>query len=697
MKVLVFAGTTEGRKIAEWLDEHRIESYVSVATEYGSTLLEACKYVHVMCGRMNVEEMEAFLVEKQIDVVVDATHPFAEVVTENIQSACKKCGTENIRCLRSFDVSGEMSDHMKIVSSIPEAVSYLEGTSGNILISTGSKELQEYTKLTDYKERCYARVLSVKESVEKSIALGFEGKHLIAMQGPFSKEMNTAMLRSVDASYFVTKESGKTGGFYEKLEAARACDVTLIVIGRPAEEGESVGEVCEKLQELVKQQKNVKQQTSAKSQKSATQQKSAEVREAGNDRNSHNHTQYVWKAQKQLRTGYTTGSCAAAAAKAAAHMLFTGEEIKEVSLVTPSGVKLYLEVHDIVKKEYAVYCAIRKDSGDDPDVTNGTTVYSLVSMPSAKGETDPLPDVSGVTSGSSKDRSPKEPWGITECPNIVLKAGRGIGRVTKKGLEQWIGEPAINVVPRQMICGAVWEELKASELADDHPVEIVIWIPEGETLASKTFNPRLGIEGGISVLGTSGIVEPMSEKALTDTIFLDMKMKREQGYDYCFVVPGNYGVDFLRESIGYTEEKTVKCSNYIGEVIDDAVRLGMKGILLVGHIGKLVKIAAGIMNTHSKQADGRMEILAAHAAMAGARREVSERLMQCVTTVDALEVLKEEGLLESVMATIMERIEEHLTYRAGETLLIGAIVFSKEMGILGKTKDADTLLDYMQN
>ena len=683
MKVLVFAGTTEGRKIAEWLDEHRIESYVSVATEYGSTLLEACKHIHVLCGRMDEREMEAFLVEKQIDVVVDATHPFAKVVTENIQSACEKCGAEYMRCLRSFDVSEEMSDHMKIVSSIPEAVSFLERTSGNILISTGSKELQEYTKLTDYKERCYARVLSVQESVEKSIALGFEGKHLIAMQGPFSKEMNIAMLKSVDALYFVTKESGKTGGFYEKMEAARACNVTLIVIGRPAEEGESVGEVCAKLQEF------------SELHKSAKQQKSEGVQEAGDDRSIHQNTPYIWKAQKQLRTGYTTGSCAAAAAKAAAHMLFTGEEIQEVSLTTPSGVKLYLDVQDIVKTEHAVYCAIRKDSGDDPDVTNGTPVYAFVSMTSVNGETYPLPDVFGMTSGSSKDRSSEEPWGIPERPNIVLKAGRGIGRVTKKGLEQRIGEPAINVVPRQMICGAVWEELKASGLADDLPVEIVIWIPEGEALASKTFNPRLGIEGGISVLGTSGIVEPMSEKALTDTIFLDMKMKREQGYAYCFVVPGNYGVDFLRESIGYTEEKTVKCSNYIGEVIDDAVRLGMKGILLVGHIGKLVKIAAGIMNTHSKQADGRMEILAAHAAMAGARREVSERLMQCVTTVDAIDILKEEGLLEAVMATIMERIEEHLKYRAGEALLIGAIVFSKEMGILGKTKDADRLLENM--
>lgn len=665
MKVLVFAGTTEGREIAEWLNDKRIESYVSVATEYGSTLLEDSEYIHVLCGRMNNQEMEAFFMEKQIQIVVDATHPFAKVVTENIRSACAKCKVQYIRCLRSAGLSGEETDHLRIVSSIAEAVAFLEGTEGNILISTGSKELGEYTKLTDYKERCYARVLSVKESVEKSIALGFEGKHLIAMQGPFSVDMNTAMLKSVNASYFVTKESGKTGGFYEKLEAARALNVTLVVIGRSAEEGYSASEVCGKLEELTE----------------------------GSNQNS----QYIWKDQKKLRTGYTTGSCAAAAAKAAAHMLFTGEEIREISLLTPSGVRLYLEVQDVMKKGRAVSCAIRKDSGDDPDVTNGMLVYVKVSMNPSDDIIDGSDEETGMAAGASVERTDAQPWGIPECPNIVLKAGKGIGRITKKGLEQKIGEPAINVVPRQMICNAVREELKASDLADDMPVEIVVWMPQGEEIAAKTFNPRLGIEGGISVLGTSGIVEPMSEKALTDTIYIDMKMKKEQGYSYCYVVPGNYGVDFLRETIGYEEEKTVKCSNYIGEVIDDAVRLGMKGILLTGHVGKLVKIAAGIMNTHSRQADGRMEILAAHAGMAGASGDVVQRLMQCVTTVDALDILKEQGLLESVMATIMERIEFYLKYRAGDRLLIGAVVFSKEMGILGKTKDADILIDYIKN
>lgn len=379
------------------------------------------------------------------------------------------------------------------------------------------------------------------------------------------------------------------------------------------------------------------------------------------------NTSVVWKNQTKLRTGYTTGSCAAAAAKAAAHMLVSGEVIGEVSLVTPAGIRLYLEVEDIVKENNYVSCAIRKDSGDDPDVTNGILVYARVTF--------------------AQDDVVKS--------KVILEAGEGIGRVTQKGLEQSIGDPAINLVPRRMIREAVEEELQKAGI--DRGVRVMIWVPDGAEIARKTFNPKLGIEGGISILGTTGIVEPMSEKALTDTIFVEMKVRRENGMDYCYVVPGNYGSDFLHDTLGYQEDAAVKCSNYVGEVIDDAVRLQMKGILLVGHIGKFIKLAAGIMNTHSRQADGRMEILAAHAAMAGGSRELIRQLMECITTTAALELLEKEGILKEVMSTVMIKIEEHLKHRAGDGLEIGAVMFSKEMGILGKTSDADRLAQKIQS
>lgn len=379
------------------------------------------------------------------------------------------------------------------------------------------------------------------------------------------------------------------------------------------------------------------------------------------------NTSIVWKNQTKLRTGYTTGSCAAAAAKAATHMLVSGEVVGEVSLVTPAGIRLYLEVEDIVKENNYVSCAIRKDSGDDPDVTNGILVYARVTF--------------------AQDDVVKS--------KVILEAGEGIGRVTQKGLEQSIGDPAINLVPRRMIREAVEEELQKAGI--DCGVRVMIWVPDGAEIARKTFNPKLGIEGGISILGTTGIVEPMSEKALTDTIFVEMKVRRENGMDYCYVVPGNYGSDFLHDTLGYQEDAAVKCSNYVGEVIDDAVRLQMKGILLVGHIGKFIKLAAGIMNTHSRQADGRMEILAAHAAMAGGSRELIRQLMECITTTAALELLEKEGILKEVMSTVMIKIEEHLKHRAGDGLEIGAVMFSKEMGILGKTSDADRLAQKIQS
>lgn len=366
----------------------------------------------------------------------------------------------------------------------------------------------------------------------------------------------------------------------------------------------------------------------------------------------------VWVEQKKMRTGYTTGSCAAAAAKAAVCMLLSGEVIQQVRLMTPKGIELDLEVEQIERRQHGVRCAVRKDSGDDPDVTNGIYVYAEVR---------------------------KEPE-----PGIYLDGGEGIGRITKKGLEQPVGAAAINRVPRQMILEAVKEQ--SIRYGYQGGLSVIISAPEGKKLAAKTFNPRLGIENGISILGTSGIVEPMSEKALTDTIFLEMKMLKENGIDRCCVVPGNYGRDFLAEQLGVDTDQAVKCSNYIGETIDAAVNLEMRSLLLIGHIGKLIKVAAGVMNTHSRQADCRMEVLAAYAAAEGASAECVQAILSCITTMEALELLKEKGILSGVMERVMERIEFHLCHRAGGSLQVEAIVFSTEDGILGKTKRAEALL-----
>lgn len=369
--------------------------------------------------------------------------------------------------------------------------------------------------------------------------------------------------------------------------------------------------------------------------------------------------QYVWKNQKRLRTGYTTGSCAAAAAKAAAQMLLSGEAVYQVKLDTPKGITLYLEVEKIKRDDGQVICAVQKNSGDDPDVTNGVYVYAKVEKTDRKG--------------------------------IVLRGGKGIGIVTKKGLEQAVGEHAINRVPRRMIREAA--ESVCMSYGYERGLLITISIPEGVRLAEQTFNPRLGIEGGISVLGTTGIVEPMSEQALIETIRVEMNMLKGNGFDVCYIVPGNYGSDFLSETLGYQGEFAVKCSNYIGETIDIAAGLQMKGILLVGHIGKLVKVAAGVMNTHSRQADCRFEVLAAHAAMAGAGKELVCGIMESITTAEALVLLEKNGYLKPVMCTVMRKMEEHLLHRAGTDLKIGVVMFSPEHGILGTAGSAEELME----
>lgn len=380
-----------------------------------------------------------------------------------------------------------------------------------------------------------------------------------------------------------------------------------------------------------------------------------------------NDTKEIGRTRSGLRYGWTTGSCAAAAAKAAAWMLFSGEEIRQVRLMTPKGIELYMDVEAVTRLPDCVQCAVRKYSGDDPDVTDGLLIYAKV------------------------EKGDKESSGL----RVILDGGTGVGRVTKPGLEQQVGQAAINKVPRRMITGEVESICRMYDYRRE--MKVVISIPEGEETAKKTFNPRLGIVGGLSVLGTSGIVEPMSEKALTDTIYLEMKMIRESGCSYCYVVPGNYGMDFLKARLGIDPDLAVKCSNYVGDTVDDAKLLGMKGILLIGHVGKFIKLAAGVMNTHSRTADCRMEVFAAHAAMAGADRCTVQEIMSCLTTAEALDILKEKGLLQDVMKTVMERITYYLRQRAGGELETGAVVFSGEEGILGQTDNAEKLLGLTEN
>ena len=366
--------------------------------------------------------------------------------------------------------------------------------------------------------------------------------------------------------------------------------------------------------------------------------------------------EYIYRGKEKLRCGYTTGSCAAAAAKAAAEMLISGNRISTVQINTPKGILLDLDVLDAEIYDNYAECAIKKDSGDDPDITDGILVYAKVSR---------------LTFG------------------IEITGGKGVGIVTKAGLDQAVGAYAINSVPRKMITLAVGEIAEKYDYHGGFKVEISI--PDGENIAKKTFNPRMGIVGGISIIGTSGIVEPMSNSALIDTIRLEEKMCRSDGKKTLLLTLGNYSESYIQRSMPFALEKSVKCSNFIGEALDIALELGFEGVLIIGHMGKLVKLGAGIMNTHSAQADGRMDVLVTCGLLAGADSEMLKKLPDCVTVDAALDILKTSGMLEKTLEILADRAEYYLNAKVKNSIEIGAIMFSDKHPVTVKTSLADKL------
>lgn len=395
---------------------------------------------------------------------------------------------------------------------------------------------------------------------------------------------------------------------------------------------------------------------------------------------------YVTKYNKKLRCGYTTGSCAAAASKAAAWMLLSGMQAEQVSLMTPKGILLHLKILDIDRKQNAVSCAVRKDGGDDPDATNGILVYSKVSFRERKEPS---------LGGQEEEREQQEILSGEEADTqIFIDGGVGVGRVTRKGLQVPVGEAAINPVPRKMIREAVEEVCREFEYRGE--LDVLISIPRGREIAGKTFNPRLGIQGGLSVLGTSGIVVPMSEAALIASIRVEMEMKKAEGREYLLITPGNYGEAFTREHMTVDLSSSVKCSNYVGETLDMAVELGIKGVLFVAHVGKFIKVAGGIMNTHSREADSRAELMAAFALRAGADADTARQILETITTDEALEIMERAGVRQKAMELAAGKVREYLQHRVGGGMLTEAILFSGAYGYLGETRGAGELLKHFE-
>ena len=370
---------------------------------------------------------------------------------------------------------------------------------------------------------------------------------------------------------------------------------------------------------------------------------------------------YRQEGTKKLRCGYTTGTCAALAAQAAARALLLHERPEKATLLTPKGVEVSAPVEELEVGEGFARCAIRKDAGDDIDVTDGILIFAQVR---------PIPQ------------------------GIQVDGGKGVGRVTKPGLNQPVGQAAINQVPRQMINQALSQVLEEGDCACG--LEAIISIPQGEELAAKTFNPNLGIVGGLSVLGTSGIVEPQSLEALQKSIEVEIKMHRAQGEKQLILTPGNYGEAFIKTYAPLPPWPQVKCANFIGASLDYCAQYGYEKVLLVGHLGKFVKLAGGVMDTHSRLADCRMEILAAHAALAGGETSLIGQIMEAATTDGALELLQKAGLWEKVRQSLLHKIQYHLERRAAGNFSVGAVVYNNIQGFLGETSQVKGLLGLME-
>jgi cobalt-precorrin-5B (C1)-methyltransferase len=365
--------------------------------------------------------------------------------------------------------------------------------------------------------------------------------------------------------------------------------------------------------------------------------------------------EYVVVNGRKFKKGYTTGSCAAAASKASVMMLLSGDAVGEVCIDTPSGVKLTLPVTDVSITSGCVRCSVVKDGGDDPDDTTGLKIFAEAKRNSNSG--------------------------------IEIRTGEGIGIATLPGLQVEVEKPAINPVPEKMILKEVGEVLPQNA-----GVEITLSVPGGAEAALKTYNPKLGIVGGISILGTSGIVNPMSEEAWKEALALELKVLAAKGKRFAVYIFGNYGESFVSENMGLDEENVIKISNFMGFMLDQAVECGLEKILIAGHLGKLVKVAAGIFHTHSRVADARMEIMAAYTALEGASALTVSQVYGCLTTEAAADIINQKGLY-GVYERIVSNASKRCTEYVFNKIKIGCILFHQDNIVLAMDENARKILD----
>lgn len=353
-----------------------------------------------------------------------------------------------------------------------------------------------------------------------------------------------------------------------------------------------------------------------------------------------------------LKEGYTTGACAAAAAKAAAYAI-QGQMITTTVVLSPQGQAITVPIASAHVTPEGGYACVIKDGGDDPDITHGAKIIVHVKLTNQKG--------------------------------ICLQAGQGVGIVTKPGLAVSVGQPAINPGPRLMI-----ERALRDILPSDQGAIVTVSVPDGEELARKTLNPMLGIQGGISIIGTTGIVKPMSEEAFKNSLTPQISVVKALGYNDVVFVPGRIGQDVAIEKLKLPAELVVQTSNFIGHMLEQAVRLGMRRVLLIGHLGKLAKVAAGVFHTHNRVADARLETLGAYAAACGAPQAAVQAILACTTTEAAMTVITKYKL-QSVYQVIAKRASFRAQRYVFGDLTVGTVVVTLTGEILAADEIAQDI------
>lgn len=353
---------------------------------------------------------------------------------------------------------------------------------------------------------------------------------------------------------------------------------------------------------------------------------------------------------KKLKSGYTTGSCAAAGTKAALLFLLKKVVPTEVEIDALSGEKLHIPIKQVKVSKGEIWAEVIKDAGDDPDITHGVSVFTKVIL--------------------------------NNNGNVRFFAGDGIGIITKAGLSVPVGQPSINPGPRKMMTNVVHELLPAGQGCD-----ITIAIPLGKELAKRTLNPILGIKGGISVIGTSGIVRPMSEEGFKNSLTPQIDVALAAGFSNQIFVPGKIGEN-IAVNLGLPQQAIVQTSNFIGYMLEYAADKNLAGILLLGHLGKLVKVAAGNFYTHSKISDARLETMAAYSALLGMDKEGVKKIFDCITTEAAMEVVEEYHLEDKLYPLLCKRASSRAMQHIFQKLQVGTIMATLKGKILGMDENA---------